>query len=148
MKQLLEELTSKDNINARLNYSVPSYVCSKLLIEHLDRLSTEDKAFCKEIVVSTILNLFDDNYGYQIGDGVEAACHALPVLMNEYPEEVEDYILCMVFILFDEGQLGGYKRICDYVIGSIHESNLWKENANTTQEILLGYIKGSNLFII
>ncbi len=141
MKQLLEELTSKDNINARLNYSVPSYVCSKLLIEHLDRLSTEDKAFCKEIVVSTILNLFDDNYGYQIGDGVEAACHALPVLMNEYPEEVEDYILCMVFILFDEGQLGGYKRICDYVIGSIHESNLWKENANTTQEILLGYIK-------
>lgn len=110
MKQLLEELTSKDNINARLNYSVPSYVCSKLLIEHLDRLSTEDKAFCKEIVVSTILNLFDDNYGYQIGDGVEAACHALPVLMNEYPEEVEDYILCMVFILSMKGNLEDTKE--------------------------------------
>lgn len=141
MKQLLEELTSKDNINARLNYSVPSYVCSKLLIEHLDKLSTEDKDFCKEIVISTISNLFNDNYGYQIGDGVEAACHALPVLMNEYPEEMEDYILCMVFILFDERQLGAYKRICDYIIESIHASNLWKENANIAQEILLGYIK-------
>jgi len=140
-KQLLEELKFNDNINARLNYSVPSHVCSKLLIEYLDKLSTEAKAFCKEIVVSTIANLFDDNYGYQIGDGVEAACHALPVLMSEYPEEMEDYILCMVFILFDERQLGEYKRICDYIIESIHESNLWKENANTAQEILRGYIK-------
>ena len=140
-KQLLEELKINDNINARLNYSVPSYVCSKLLIGYLDKLSTEDKAFCKEIVVSTITNLFDDNYGCQIGDGVEAACHALPVLMNEYPEEIENYILCMVFILFDETQLGEYKRICDYIIESIHESNLWKENAKISKEILYGYIK-------
>ncbi len=140
-KQLLEELKIKDNIDARLNYSVPSYVCSKLLIEHLDKLSTEDKVFCKEIVIGTISNLFNDNYDYQIGDGVEAACHALPVLMNEYPEEIEDYILCMVFILFDETQLGEYKRICDYIIESIHELNLWKENTKISNEILCGYIK-------
>ena len=140
-KQLLEELKSKDNINARFYYSVPSYVCSKLLIDYLDKLSSEDKAFCKEIVIDTISNLFDDNYSYQISDGVEAACHALPILMSEYPKEIEDLILCMVFILFDENKLGEYKRICDYVIESIHESNLWKENTKTAQEILLGYIK-------
>lgn len=140
-KQLLEELKSNDNINARLNHSVPSYVCSKILINYLGKLSTEDKTFCKEIVVGTITNLFNDSYDYQIGDGVEAACHALPVLMNEYPEEIEDYILCMVFILFDESRLGEYKRICDYIIESVHESNLWKENPKIAQAILLSYIK-------
>ena len=145
-KQLLEELKSNDNVNARFYYSVPSYVCSKLLIHYLDKLSSEDRAFCKEIVVNSISNLFDDNYSYQIGDGVEAACHALPTLMNEYPEEIEDFILCMVFILFDEGQLGEYKRICDYIIESIHESNLWKSDTKTAQEILLGYIKFKPLY--
>lgn len=140
-KQLLEELKINDNINAILSYSTPSYVCSKLLIEYFNKLSTEDKSFCKEMVVDTILNIFDDNYDYQIGDGVEAACHALPVLINEYPEEIEGYILYMVFILFDERKLGGYKRICDYIIESIHESNLWKENPKAAQAILLSYIK-------
>ena len=111
------------------------------MIYYSDKLSPEDKAFCKEIVVSTISNLFDDNYSYQIGDGVEAACHALPVLLNEYPEEIDDFILCMILILFDESQLGEYKRICDYIIESIHESNLWKEYTQTAQEILRGYIK-------
>ena len=140
-KQLLEDLKSHDNLYSELYYSVPSYVCSKLLIYYLDKLSSEDKAFCKEIVVSTISNLFNDNYNYQIGDGVEAACHALPVLMNEYAEEIEDYILCIILILFDERQLGEYKRICDYIIESIHESNLWEESAKTAHEILHGYIR-------
>lgn len=145
-KQLLEELKSNDNVNARFYYSVPSYVCSKLLIYYLDKLSSEDRAFCKEIVVNSISNLFKDNYSYQIDDGVEAACHALPSLMNEYPEEIEDFILCMIFILFDEGQLGEYKRICDYIIESIHESNLWESDTKTAQEILLGYIKLKPLY--
>lgn len=135
-KQLLGESESNDNPYTISYYSVPSYVCSKLLIYYSDKLSPEDKAFCKEIVVSTISNLFDDNYSYQIGDGVEAACHALPVLLNEYPEEIDDFILCMILILFDESQLGEYKRICDYIIESIHESNLWKEYTQTAQEIL------------
>lgn len=140
-KQLLGESESNDNPYTISYYSVPSYVCSKLLIYYSDKLSPEDKAFCKEIVVSTISNLFDDNYSYQIGDGVEAACHALPVLLNEYPEEIDDFILCMILILFDESQLGEYKRICDYIIESIHDSNLWKEYTQTAQEILRGYIK-------
>lgn len=145
-KQLLDELKSNDNLDTKFYYSTPAYVCSKLLIYYLDHLSSEDKAFCKEIVDATISHLFDDNYSYQIGDGVEAACHALPILMNEYPKETEDYVLCMVFILFDESQLGAYKRICDYVIESIHESNLWKENTKIAQEILLAYIRLKPLY--
>lgn len=140
-KQLIKELESNANLNAGLYCSVPSYVCSKLLLYHSDKLSSDDRLFCKDIVVATVSMLFDDNYGYQIGDGVEAACHALPILISEYPEEIEYIILCMVFILFDETNIGAYKRICDYIIESIHKSNLWDNNNKVAQDILSRYVK-------
>lgn len=47
----------------------------------------------------------------------------------------------MVLALFDETPLGAYKRICDYVIESIHKSKLWEQNQKVAQSILFGYIK-------
>lgn len=140
-KQLVEELKSGRKGIGMLDYSIPAFSCSKLLIEHKDKLSKEDKAFCKEIVLSTISNLFTDDYGYQISDGVEAAVHAIPVLINEYPEEIKDYVSIMVLVLLDETPIGHYKRICDYVIESIHKSKLWKQNAKFAQSVLFGYVK-------
>lgn len=140
-KQLVEELKSGRNGIGMLDYSIPAFSCSKLLLEHKDKLSKEDKAFCKEIVFATISNLFADDYDYQISDGVEAAVHAIPALVNEYPEETEDYVSIMVLTLLDETPIGHYKRICDYVIESIHKSKLWEQNPKTAQSILFGYVK-------
>ncbi|MCF7755856.1 hypothetical protein KQ941_15500 [Paenibacillus xylanexedens] len=140
-KQLIEELQSGRNGMGILEYSIPAYSCSKLLIEHKDKLVREDKSYCKEIILSTLSNLFADDYSYQISDGVEASVHAVPSLINEYPEEAEDYMLIMVLALFDETSIGHYKRVCDYVIESIHKSKLWEENQNAAQLILFGYIK-------
>lgn len=67
-KQLVEDLKLGRNGIGMLDYSIPAFSCSKLLIEHKDKLSIEDKAFCKEIVRSTISNLFADDYAYQISD--------------------------------------------------------------------------------
>lgn len=47
----------------------------------------------------------------------------------------------MVLTLFDETSLGAYKRICDYVIESIHNSKLWEQNSKVAQAILFGYVK-------
>ncbi len=47
----------------------------------------------------------------------------------------------MVLALFDETSIGNYKRICDYVIESIHASTLWEQNSKEAQAILLAYIK-------
>jgi len=140
-KQLVEELKSGRNGIGMFDYSIPAFSCSKLLIEYNDKLSKEDKVFCKEIITSTISNLLSDDYEYQAFDGVEASVHAIPVLINEYPEEVENYILIMVLTLFDETPLGEYKRICDYVIETIHNSKLWEQNLKVTQSILFGYVK-------
>ncbi|MBR9776730.1 MAG: ATP-binding protein [Cytophagales bacterium] len=140
-KQLVDELKLGRNGLAMFDYSIPAFSCSKLLIEHKDKLSKEDKAFCKEIIHSSLSNLFADNYDYQISDGVEASVHAIPVLINEYWEETEDYISIMVLALLDETSIGAYKRICDYVIESIHKSKLWELNPKIAQSILFGYIK-------
>lgn len=140
-KQLLEELKAGRNGIGMFDYSIPAFSCSKLMIEYQDKLSKDDKAFCKEIILATISNLFSDDYAYQISDGVEAAIHAIPALINEYPEEVESYVSIMVFALLDETPIGQYKRICDYVIESIHNSRLWEQNSKIAQLILFWYIK-------
>ncbi len=145
-KQLVKELESGRNAMGILDYSIPSFSCSKLMIEYRDKLSKDDKNFCKEIILSFVSRLFSDDYDYQIGDGVETAVHAIPSLINEYPEEVEEYISLMVAILFDEMSLGAYKRICDYVIESIHKSKLWEQNQKVAQSMLFGYIKLKPLY--
>jgi len=140
-KQLVEELKSGRNGKGMFDYSIPAFSCSKLLLEHKEKLSKEDKKFCKEIVLATISNLFTDDYDYQISDGVEASVHAISVLVNEYPEETEDYVSIMVLALLDETPIGQYKRICDYVIESIHKSKLWEQNPKVARSILFGYAK-------
>jgi hypothetical protein len=140
-KQLLYELKNTNQDYFAMNHSIPSFVCSKLMIEHRDTLSKKDKNYCKKIITKFISYLFSDEYNYQISDGVEAAIHAMPSLMREYPNEKENFIKMMVLALFDETPIGQYKRICDYVIESIHESKLWESHPNYAQSILLGFIK-------
>lgn len=145
-KHLVEELHSGRQGMGIMDYSIPAYSCSKLLIEYKDKLTKEDKMFCKEIILSTLSTLFADDYNYQISDGVEASVHAIPSLINEYPEEAEDYMLIMVLALFDETPIGQYKRICDYVVESIYNSKLWERNQKVAQSILFGYIKIKPLY--
>lgn len=139
-KQLIDELKTGRS-NGMLEYSIPAFSCSKLMIEHKDILSKEDKDYCREIILSSVSQLFSDNYNYQISDGVEASVHAIPSLISEYSDEEEGFILQMILILFDEMPLGAYKRICDYVIESIHESKLWELYPKIAQDLLLGYVQ-------
>ena len=92
------------------------------------------------MILKTIYDLFNDNYEYQVSDGVETSIHTVPILLKEYPEENETYIKILILALFDK-TLVGTKRICDYVIETIHNSNLWKENTKIAQSILFNYIK-------
>src|SRR5690606_14604900 len=139
-RQLVEEIKSGDTARGR-DHSIPPFTCSKMLIEYKDKLQKEDIDFCKEIITSTLSRLFSDEYEYQISDGVEASFHATPILINEYPEDVENIVSMMVLSLFDETAIGAYKRICDYVIESIHKSKLWEQNSKVAQSILYGYVK-------
>lgn len=140
VKQLITELDFRKDGMVILDKSTPAFVCSKLLLYHRKSLPKYDVDFCKEVILKTIYDLFSDNYEYQVSDGVEASIHAVPILLNEYPEENETYIKILILALFNK-TLVGTKRICDYVIETLHNSNLWKENTKIAQSILFNYIK-------
>ncbi len=122
------------------NHSIPGYVCSKLMIEQREKMTKEEKDYCREIITSYVSSLFSDDYDYQIGDGVEAAVHALPALMKEYPEDNDKYILAILFILFNLQPLGHYKQICDYALETMAKSEMWNEQFDIAQSILSAFI--------
>lgn len=140
-KKLIKELNEGKNTMVMLNNHIPAFSCSKLMIEHIDKLPQDDKDFCKEVILSTLLNSFSDQYRYQISDGVEACFHALPSLMIEYPDDIEALSFIMLLSLFDKTPIGEYKRLCDYVIEALNNSKLWSENQAIPQSLLLAYIK-------
>ncbi|WP_454973442.1 AVAST type 4 anti-phage nuclease Avs4 [Capnocytophaga gingivalis] len=139
VKQLITELDFRKYGMVILDKSTPAFVCSKLLLYHRKSLSKYDVDFCKDVILKTIYDLFSDSYEYQVSDGVEASIQSVPILLNEYPEENEKYIKILILALFDK-TLVGTKRICDYVIETIHNSNLWEENTKIAQSILFNYI--------
>lgn len=140
-KQLVDELNAGRRIMGIFDYSIPAFVCSKLMIEYREKLTKEDKAFCIDIILSYISRLFSDEYDYQISDGVEAVIHAIPFLIYEHPDEKESLILILILCLFDKTSIGNYKRICDYAIDSIYESKIWELDPISAQSVLLGFIK-------
>ncbi|WEK70272.1 MAG: ATP-binding protein [Candidatus Chryseobacterium colombiense] len=143
-KQLLNDLSSNVHLLPLDSYT-PYFVCANLMINHRDKLSEDDKLYCKELILLSISRLFEDEYHYHISDGVEAALHAIPSLMEEYPDEKENFISLMIFSLFDDTSLGN-ARICDYVINTIYESGLWDKDFGTVNNILLGFIKLKPIF--
>ncbi|OBS14812.1 hypothetical protein ATE49_19440 [Elizabethkingia miricola] len=143
-KQLLNDLSSNVHLLPLDSYT-PYFVCANLMIYHRDQLSEDEKLYCKELILLSISRLFEDGYHYHISDGVEAALHAIPSLMEEYPEEKETLILLMIFSLFDDTSIGN-ARICDYVINAVYESGLWDKDFGTANNILLGFIKLKPLF--
>ena len=115
--------------------------CAKLVIEYSHLLSDSEKSLCKDIIKSSISRLFTDHYNYQINDGLESCTHALPRLIEEYPEESEDLTLVLIFILFDRYSIGAYKRVCDYAIEAIHDKDMWNKRPETASDIIYGFIQ-------
>jgi len=139
-KQLIEELEQGRNNMGIFDDSIPAMVCSNLMINFNNRLCVEDRKFCKDVIMSSISRLFSDDYNYQIGDGVEIAIHAIPALIDEYPEEEESFVALLILTLFDKTPIGYYKRVCDYAIETIGSSKMWELSFSTAQKILSGFI--------
>jgi hypothetical protein len=125
---------------------IPSFACSALIRFYHSELSSEDLTFCKEVVLERISDIFRDDYGYQISDGVEASIHAIPQLIKLFPEEIPLYQRILLFALFDNNKIGEYKRICDYVIETINQENLWEDSFEDTKSLLYAYVTFSPLF--
>ena len=143
VKSLISELNSGKMENLFVYYycRIIVYVCSKLIVYYNDTLTEDDKKYCNNIIMSAVDNVFSENYGYQIHDGVEAATHAIPYLMLEFPNDKIEYIKKFILLLLNTTSIGAYKRVCDYALESIISANLWETNYAVAKLILSYYLQ-------
>ncbi len=140
------ELNKSDEKSFTLFYrSVPAYVGAVLLRDFSDRLDSEEKKFCKEIVLKSASAPIGDSYHYQIGDGVGVAISALPFLLKDFPEDSHEIKKILLFTLFDSYPIGMSQKLSDYPSGAILHT-LWKENPSDAQSLLWGYLQLKPLY--
>ena len=141
-KSLLKELEStSDATFIQLNRNIAFHSCSKLIIEYSHLLPKSDKDLCKKVIEAGIKRLFLDNYGYQVGDGMEACIQVLPYLIDEYAGDSDDLILILIMIMFDKHWLGTYKTVCEHAIEAVHQKNVWEKNPEIASNIFNGFIR-------
>lgn len=135
----LKDDTSEEGSFTLLYHSVPSYACSVLIREYLDKLNTQEKEFCKDIILEYASLPLKDGYGYQIGDGVNVAISVLPLLLKLFVQDSKNIKETLLFTLFDSRSAGMSQRLSDYVAAAILD-NLWKQSPEDANAIFIGYL--------
>ena len=143
VKDIVKQLQShsqEDNFYL-FNHSIPAYVCSCLLEHYFDQLSSEDKLFCKAIVLEVASSFLNSGYFYQISDGVQPAILALPKLLDACPENKEQIKRILFLALFEKHHVGGIlsnECFSIFPITAIHK--VWKTNFEDANSFLLAYL--------
>jgi hypothetical protein len=137
--QGLQDDESDDRTFTLFYRGVPSYACSVLIRDHFDQLDGEGREFCKDVILNYASGWMQDGYAYQIGDGVEVAINALPLLLRPFPEERKKIKETLLLGLFDSHPMGMSERFSDYAVGAIGK-NLWREHAADANSLFVGYL--------
>ncbi len=135
----LEDDKSADQSFTLFNRSVPASVCAVLVRDFLDKLDAEERNFCKEVIIKQAAAPLGDSYGYQIGDGIDAAINALPLLLNLFPDDAADIKKILLFTLFDAHPTGAGQQFSDYTTEAILNI-LWKESYADANSIFIGFL--------
>ncbi|WP_278548464.1 AVAST type 4 anti-phage nuclease Avs4 [Paraclostridium bifermentans] len=142
LKEVQEILAYDEDIDSKNYYlgirGIPGKACSVLIRDYLDKLTLDEKVFCKDIILSVSTLFLYDNYSYQISDGVESALYVLPLLLAELLVEKDDIKLILLFATFDDRNIGN-SRFSEYAISAVLDY-LWNNNFEDARDILLGYL--------
>lgn len=145
LRLLMADDESLTGYNSLINKGIPEAVTSKLLRESADKLSDEDRLYCKEIVLMGCKNIFKEDYWYQVGDGSEDSIMALPTLMELYPEEADDYavILALTMVRFPRG--GRWSNLSKFAPVAVRNSYLWEKNPEKAEAVLAYFMSMQKL---
>lgn len=134
-KEIIEGLKNHPEGVPLFDRHIPSYTCAVLLRDFADKLSTEDKEFCKEVLLGfAVIPLAANNYHYQTIDGTEPAITSLSLLIKHFPETKEDAKSFLLLLL-----LCPWREISIFATRSIL-NDLWEVNFEDAQSILLGFL--------
>lgn len=137
IRNIIDEVNNAKNEDVVLmNHSIPAYTCSVLVRDYFDRLESDDKKLCKNILIENAsIPLRIENYQYQISDGTEPAIASLPYIMNYFPDDNRDVKLLLFLLL-----LTPWSEISVCATRAILNC-LWKTNSEDAHSFFLGYIK-------
>jgi len=117
------------------NQSIPAYTCAVLIRDMHGRLSAEEMAFCKNIVVEYASAPFKiDKYHYQAADGTEPAITILPELIRHFPQEQSQIESLLLLLL-----LNPWGAISTFAIRGVF-NGLWGINAEAANSIVIAYL--------
>ncbi|MCD6297732.1 MAG: ATP-binding protein [Deltaproteobacteria bacterium] len=142
-KKIIEGLKddkSEDKSFTLFYHSVPAYVCGVLIRDWLEKLDAEERKLCKDVIMERAAAPLSGGYRYQVGDGVGAAISVLPLLLKLFPDDADEIIKILFFILFDSYPIGMNQRLSDYSVGAILNA-LWKESPADANSIFLGFLQ-------
>lgn len=140
VKEIIDRFEQGADENFRLfNHSIPGDVCSILVMDYFDKLSEEEREYCKDVVLDYARLSLSPAYRYQISDGTDSAISALPLLFQNYPEERKSIKLILLLTLFNDHtiDMGGS---CYNVFPSMAIHKLWQGNFDDMQSLLFGYL--------
>lgn len=143
-KEIIESLSNGSRTNQILDRIIPGYTCSALIKEYFDDLSKEEQEYCIQIVLEYASLPLNDNYDYQISDGVEVSISTIPYILERYPDSL-DSVGILLLILLDSSPIGSYKRIYSYATEAITNS-LWSKSPNLAKKLIYGYLKFKTLY--
>ena len=140
-----ESLTGRTSL---INKGTPEAVASKLLRESADKLSDEDRLYCKEIVLTGCQNIFSENYWCQVDDGGEDSIMALPILMEIYPEEADDYAVILALTMVRFPKRGDWSKLSKFAPAAVRNSHLWEKNPKKAEAVLAYFLTMQKLAYI
>lgn len=135
-KEILDGLKAKAGEDYYLfNHSIPAYTCSVLIRDYFDKLNSEEREFCKEIIIKYASTpLTAKRYNYQISDGTKPSITMLSDLVKIFPKDKGDIKLLLFLLL-----LNPWREISIFATSSIL-NNLWKIDFDDANAIFLGYL--------
>jgi len=135
-KEIIEGIKKKTEDTFFLfNHTIPAYACSVLIRDFFDNLNSEEKEFCKKVIIEYASTPFKaKHYHYQISDGTEPSIIILPDLIKHFPRDNEE-IKSLLFLLL----INSRREISTFATRGILHS-LWKINFDDAHAIFLGYL--------
>lgn len=137
IKDILEN--DKNNDFNIIHRSLPCKISSILLRDFIEKIPEDVKVLCKDVILNSVKIPFSQEYGYQIGDGIDIAISTLPVILKEFEDIGNEIKLYLCLTLFDEHSMGANGEFSEYAINAVKDTSL-NDRTEWIKGLLFAYL--------
>jgi len=137
LRQILKELSNGPTQENYFDRSIPAYVCAVLIRDFGDELAPTQKKLCMEVISQYAILPLNENYQYQISDGVDASIQVLPLLFGGANDV--DLKIILFTHLFDSSSMGMSQFMFENAEHAI-ANHIWNQNPSLAESMIVGYL--------